>query len=98
MLTLGIETSCDETGVSVAEGRRVLSNAVSSSVHLHKKYGGVVPNLAKREHQKNLPIVLDEALKKAKTNYWKKSELRANWVNLFTSDNSSRRRGLATRF
>ena len=47
MITLGIETSCDETGVSVTEGRRVLSNVVSSSVHLHKKYGGVV----RRKHR-----------------------------------------------
>ncbi|MFH1407150.1 MAG: tRNA (adenosine(37)-N6)-threonylcarbamoyltransferase complex transferase subunit TsaD, partial [Candidatus Omnitrophota bacterium] len=47
MLTLGIETSCDETAVAVLEnGRKILSNIVTSSIHLHKKYGGVVPEIA----------------------------------------------------
>ncbi len=63
MLTLGIETSCDETGVSVTDGRDVLSNIVSSSVHLHKKYGGVVPEIASRFHVEYILEVLDKALK-----------------------------------
>ncbi|MCX5665690.1 MAG: tRNA (adenosine(37)-N6)-threonylcarbamoyltransferase complex transferase subunit TsaD [Candidatus Omnitrophica bacterium] len=63
MLTLGIETSCDETSVSVTEGRNVLSNIVSSSVHLHKKYGGVVPEIASRFHVEYILEVLDKALK-----------------------------------
>ncbi|MFA5147098.1 MAG: tRNA (adenosine(37)-N6)-threonylcarbamoyltransferase complex transferase subunit TsaD [Candidatus Omnitrophota bacterium] len=63
MLTLGIETSCDETGVSVTEGRKVLSNIVSSSVHLHKRYGGVVPEIASRYHVEYILEVLSEALK-----------------------------------
>lgn len=63
MLTLGIETSCDETGVSVTDGRRVLSNIVSSSVHLHKRYGGVVPEIASRFHVEYILEVLDKALK-----------------------------------
>ena len=63
MLTLGIETSCDETSVSVTDGRNVLSNIVSSSVHLHKKYGGVVPEIASRFHVEYILEVLDEALK-----------------------------------
>ena len=62
MLTLGIETSCDETSVSVTEGREVLSNIVSSSVHLHKKYGGVVPEIASRFHVEYILEVLDKAL------------------------------------
>ncbi len=63
MLTLGIETSCDETSASVTEGRRVLSNIVSSSVHLHKKYGGVVPEIASRFHVEYIIEVLSKALK-----------------------------------
>ena len=63
MLTLGIETSCDETSVSVTDGRRVLSNIVSSSVRLHKKYGGVVPEIASRFHVEYILEVLDKALK-----------------------------------
>ena len=70
---LAIETSCDETSVAVLRCRggiqnpqfTVLSNIVSSQVKLHAQYGGVVPNLAKREHIKNLPIVLNKALRKA---------------------------------
>jgi N6-L-threonylcarbamoyladenine synthase len=62
MLTLGIETSCDETSVSVTEGKDVLSNIVSSSVHLHKRYGGVVPEIASRFHVEYILEVLDKAL------------------------------------
>jgi N6-L-threonylcarbamoyladenine synthase len=63
MLTLGIETSCDETGVSISDGRTVISNAVSSSVHLHKKYGGVVPEIASRYHVEYIAGVLSKALR-----------------------------------
>ncbi len=74
MRILAIETSCDETSVAIidAEGGfespnfRVLANIVSSQADLHAEYGGIFPTLAKREHLKNLPLVLDEALKTAK--------------------------------
>ena len=73
MIILGIETSCDDTGIAIVEGQgktwpsfRILSNVVASQIEIHKKYGGVYPNLAKREHIINLPFVLKEALKKAK--------------------------------
>lgn len=67
MLVLGIETSCDETAISLVEnGKKVLSNEVSSSLHLHKKYGGVVPELATRYHVELINYVLAEALAKAK--------------------------------
>ncbi|MFH1706295.1 MAG: tRNA (adenosine(37)-N6)-threonylcarbamoyltransferase complex transferase subunit TsaD [Patescibacteria group bacterium] len=70
MNILAIETSCDDTGVAVLKIRnqkfKILSNIVSSQVKLHAKYGGVYPSLAKREHQKNLPIVFRKALKEAK--------------------------------
>ena len=62
MLTLGIETSCDETSVSISEGTIVLSNIVSSSVHLHKIYGGVVPEIASRFHVEYAIEVLSKAL------------------------------------
>lgn len=74
MRILAIETSCDETAIAIADfsGTKirsqitVLSNIVSTQVALHAKFGGVVPNLAKREHQKNLPSILLAALKEAR--------------------------------
>src|SRR2546427_1998589 len=66
MNVLGIETSCDETAVAVvADGNRILSNVVSSQVELHARYGGVVPELASREHVRAIVPVLDEALREA---------------------------------
>ena len=66
MLILGIETSCDETAVAVVEdGRRIRSNVVSSQVELHAEYGGVVPELASRQHVQAMIPVLDEALERA---------------------------------
>ena len=69
-IILGIETSCDETAISILEfkrGRfRILSNLVSSQVKIHAPFGGIVPSLAKREHQKNLIPMLKMALKEAK--------------------------------
>jgi N6-L-threonylcarbamoyladenine synthase len=63
MLTLGIETSCDETSASLTDGRRVLSSIISSSVHLHKKYGGVVPEIASRFHVEYISEVVSKAFK-----------------------------------
>ena len=69
MLILGIETSCDETAAAVIEAKKdeikVLSNVVSSQVKLHAKWGGVVPNLAAREHLKNILPVIKISLKKS---------------------------------
>lgn len=65
MLVLGVETSCDETAVSVVKGAKVLSNAVSSSVHLHAKYGGVIPEIASRFHTEYIYSVFEEALERA---------------------------------
>ncbi|HEV2141437.1 MAG TPA: tRNA (adenosine(37)-N6)-threonylcarbamoyltransferase complex transferase subunit TsaD [Candidatus Dormibacteraeota bacterium] len=65
-LTLGIETSCDETSVAVVEdGRRVLSNVIHSQVDLHREFGGVVPELAARDHLERLPQLLDLAMDRA---------------------------------
>lgn len=68
MITLGIETSCDETSVSVTSSRTVLSNVVTSSVHLHKKYGGVVPEIASRYHVEYIIEVLSNALERSGKN------------------------------
>ena len=73
MKILAIETSCDETAISLVEASgslsapqfNILAHQVSSQVALHAPFGGVVPNIAKREHLKNLPIVLDQALTEA---------------------------------
>jgi N6-L-threonylcarbamoyladenine synthase len=73
MKILAIETSCDETGIAVVEAATtgdtvtftVLGNALLSQAKLHAEYGGVFPNLAKREHEKNLPIMLAEAIQKS---------------------------------
>ena len=75
MKILAIETSCDDTAIAVLEIRKqpsgeqaakleILSNIVSSQVKLHAQYGGVYPFMAKREHQKNLPLVFKQAMKK----------------------------------
>lgn len=66
MKILGIETSCDETAAAVVEdGRRVLSNVIASQIALHAKTGGVVPEVAAREHVMKILPVIDEALKVA---------------------------------
>lgn len=63
---LGIESSCDETSASVVvNGRKVLSNVISSQIDLHKIYGGVVPEIASRKHIENIGFVVEEAVKKA---------------------------------
>lgn len=66
MLVLGIETSCDETAAAVvADGERILSNVVASQISTHEKYGGVVPELASREHLRKIVPVVGEALRQA---------------------------------
>ena len=64
MIILSIDTSCDETSVAITEGRRVLSNVIYSQVLIHKKWGGVVPSLAKWAHEERIDFVIAEALKK----------------------------------
>lgn len=66
MLTLAIETSCDETSAAVLDDRKVLSNIISSQV-FHTEYGGVVPEVASREHLKKLPEITSKALQAAST-------------------------------
>jgi N6-L-threonylcarbamoyladenine synthase len=64
MVLLAIETSCDDTSVAIVENGIPLSNVVSSQL-VHQKYGGVVPEMASREHQKNILYVAEAALQKA---------------------------------
>lgn len=73
MKILSIETSCDETAISILEASgeikspvfKVLANNLISQIEIHKDFGGVYPSLAKREHAKNLPIILEKTLKDA---------------------------------
>ncbi|HOO43470.1 MAG TPA: tRNA (adenosine(37)-N6)-threonylcarbamoyltransferase complex transferase subunit TsaD [Bacillota bacterium] len=70
MYVLGVETSCDETSVSVTkDGKEVLSNEVLSQIDIHKEYGGVVPEIASREHIKGITYVFDKAINDAKIKY-----------------------------
>ena len=65
---LGIESSCDETAAAVvADGREILSSVVASQIDVHRKYGGVVPELASREHLRQIVPVVREALEQAST-------------------------------
>ena len=66
MALLAFETSCDETSAAVVDQGRVLANVVSSQVALHAEYGGVVPELAAREHLRNLIPVARAALQQAR--------------------------------
>lgn len=67
---LAIESSCDETAAAVVvDGRTVLSNIISSQIDLHKKYGGVVPEIASRKHIEKIDIVIDEAMAEAKLTF-----------------------------
>ena len=74
MKILSIETSCDDTGITILEAKggitdasfKIIANASNSQIKIHAEYGGVYPMLAKNEHIKNLPILLEKTLRKAK--------------------------------
>src|SRR2546423_10756273 len=65
-LVLGIETSCDETGVGVARGAELLADALASSVDEHARFGGVVPEVASRAHLEALVPTMHRALEQAR--------------------------------
>ncbi|MFX3630889.1 MAG: tRNA (adenosine(37)-N6)-threonylcarbamoyltransferase complex transferase subunit TsaD [Ectobacillus sp.] len=66
LIVMGIETSCDETAVAIVRnGREILSNVVASQIESHKRFGGVVPEIASRHHVEQITIVLEEAMKQA---------------------------------
>ncbi len=64
MLVLGVETSCDETGVALLEDGRLLGESLASQTDIHAVFGGVVPEIASREHQKMLPMLFRDLLRK----------------------------------
>jgi len=66
MYILGIETSCDDTCAALLKDSQILSNVISSQIDLHKIWGGVVPDIAKRAHQARIMPVIETALKRAK--------------------------------
>ncbi len=70
ILILGIESSCDETAAAVVKnGREVLSNVINTQIALHKKFGGVVPEVASRRHIETIDAVIDEALSEANVTF-----------------------------
>ena len=70
ILTLGIESSCDETSVSVVRnGREVLSNVIDTQIPIHEKYGGVVPEIASRNHIEAISRVTKKALEEANVTF-----------------------------
>lgn len=70
IITLGIESSCDETSASIVKnGREVLSNIISSQIDIHKKFGGVVPEVASRKHVEAISNVIEEAITEAGIEY-----------------------------
>lgn len=93
MKILAIETSCDETAIAIAQTEskeknknwsdfKIISESIASQIKIHKKWGGVYPSLAKREHQKNLVPTLVNALKKANLLKKKgvKKNLKESWI------------------
>lgn len=78
MLILALESSCDETAAAIVEdGRKVLSNSISSQIDIHKNFGGVVPEVAAREHLNNVNFVIEDALREA--------NLKGNDIDAFAS-------------
>ena len=65
VVILAIESSCDETAVAVTRDRQLLSNVIASQIEIHKRYGGVVPEIASRNHTLAINNVVKEALAKA---------------------------------
>ena len=70
IITLAIESSCDETACAITKnGREVLANIISTQIDIHKKFGGVVPEVASRKHIENIDLVVQEALDAAKMSF-----------------------------
>ncbi|MGX1984105.1 O-sialoglycoprotein endopeptidase [Thermolongibacillus altinsuensis] len=70
LLVLGIETSCDETAAAIVKnGREIVANVVASQIESHKRFGGVVPEIASRHHVEQMTIVLEETMKQANLNF-----------------------------
>src|SRR6185437_15977023 len=69
-LILAIETSCDETAVAIIKnGREIVANVVASQIESHKRFGGVVPEIASRHHVEQMTIIFEEAMKQAELSF-----------------------------
>ena len=78
LIILGIESSCDETAAAIVkDGREVLANVVSSQIKIHEKFGGVVPEVAAREHLNSINLVIKEAYEIA--------QIKPNEIDAFSS-------------
>lgn len=85
MIILGIETSCDETAVAVVEdGQKILSNVVASSVELHQKTGGIIPEVAAREQLRCIIPVIKEAMRETQDVRRETQEKKTSPVSLIT--------------
>ena len=82
MIILGIETSCDETSASILKDGQILSNIICTQIE-HKKYGGVVPNIASKNHEKLILCIVKEAIEKSKINISRTILLNENLKNSF---------------
>jgi N6-L-threonylcarbamoyladenine synthase len=70
LIVLGIETSCDETAAAVVQnGKEILSNVVASQMESHRRFGGVVPEMASRHHVEQITIVIEEAMEQAEVSF-----------------------------
>jgi len=87
MKILSIDTSCDETSVAITEGRKTVANVIYSQILLHKKWGGVVPSIAKRAHEERIDYVINEAINKSETRN-PKSKINSNFKNSKIVSNS----------
>ena len=68
MVLLAIETSCDDTGIAIFKEHKLVANILKSSTNMHKKYGGIIPEIAARKHESDLPWCLNQTIKQAKIN------------------------------
>src|SRR5699024_8750382 len=69
-IILGIETSCDETAVAIVKnGKEIIANVVSSQIESHKRFGGVVPEIASRHHVEQITVVIEEAMSQSKLSW-----------------------------
>src|SRR5699024_7948668 len=69
-IILGIETSCDETAAAIVKnGKQIITNVVASQIDSHKRFGGVVPEVASRHHVENMTLVVEEAFAQAKMDW-----------------------------
>jgi len=80
---LGIETSCDETAAAITVDRRIFSNVIWSQIEIHQPWGGVVPNLARRAHEKHLDEVIESAIKRGEATRKRMKEKKPiNWKSI----------------